>query len=110
MRLRATALTMPISAIHTGEHLAEEIAELDMTAETLACQLRVSVVQVADVLAGQSPITGELALRLAHFFGTSPEFWLNLQKLYELRLAQAKVGTLVDSLPTLKGLETSSVE
>ena len=101
---------MPIPAIHPGEHLAEELVELDMTAETLACQLQMPIVQVAEVLAGQFPITGDLALRLAHFFGTSPEYWLNLQKLYELRVAKAEMGTLVDSLPTLKSLETASVE
>ncbi len=101
---------MPIPAIHPGEHLAEELAELDMSAEALASQLRVQTVHVADILDRQAPITGDLALRFAHFFGTSPEFWLNLQKLYELRSAQEEVGALVDSLPTLKGFEASSVE
>lgn len=101
---------MPIPAIHPGEHLAEELVELDMTPQTLVCQLRVPIAQVAEVLAGQSPITGDLALRLAHFFGTSPEFWINLQNMYELRLAKAELGVLIDSLPTLKGLEVSSVE
>jgi hypothetical protein len=47
-------------------------------------------------------ITGDTALRLAHFFGTSGEFWLNLQSLYELRLAQQKAGELIKDLPTLK--------
>ena len=63
---------MPISAIHTGEHLADELAELDMTAETLACSaVRVPVAHVADVLDMQAPITGDLA-RLAHFFRNEP--------------------------------------
>ena len=44
----------------------------------------------------------EAALRLAHFFGTSPEFWLNLQNLYELRLAEAKSGKAIKRLPRLK--------
>lgn len=103
-------MNMPILAVHPGEHLAQELIELDMTAETLACQLCVPVVVVAEVIEGRAPITGELALRLAHFFRTSPEFWLNLQKLYELRAAQAEIGALVDSLPTLKSLEAASVE
>ena len=101
---------MPIPAIHPGEHLAEELTELDMTGDALASQLRVPTVHVADVLDGQAPITGDLALRLAHFFGTSPEFWLNLQKLYELRLAQARSGALIESLPTLNSLEGAAVE
>ena len=47
-------------------------------------------------------LTGDIALRLAHFFGTSAEFWLNLQNLYELRLAEAKAGKAIKNLPTLK--------
>jgi plasmid maintenance system antidote protein VapI len=47
----------------------------------------------------------EPALRLAHFFGTSAEFWLNLQSLYELRLAEARIGKAIKKLPTLKHLE-----
>ena len=57
------------------------------------------------ILNGQRAITGDTALRLAHFFGTSPEFWLNLQNLYELRLAEAKSGKAIRKLPTLKRLE-----
>ncbi len=101
---------MPIPAIHPGEHLAEELVELEMTADAIACQLGIPAVVVAEVIEGRAPITGELALRLAHFFGTSPEFWLNLQNMYELRAAQAEIGALVDSLPTLKSLEAASVE
>ncbi len=51
---------------------------------------------------GQRSITGDTALRLAHFFGTSAELWLNLQSLYELRLAEAKTGKAIKRLPTLK--------
>jgi len=46
-------------------------------------------------------VTGDTALRLGHFFGTSPEFWMNLQKLYELRLAEQKSGETIKGLPTL---------
>lgn len=53
------------------------------------------------ILNGQSAITGDTALRLGHFFGTSADMWLNLQKLYELRLAEAKTGELITSLPVL---------
>ncbi|HEY0793931.1 MAG TPA: HigA family addiction module antitoxin [Chthoniobacterales bacterium] len=56
-------------------------------------------------MAGRRAITGDTALRLSHFFGTSAEFWLNLQSLYELRLAQKKSGKAIDRLPTLKNLE-----
>ena len=56
-------------------------------------------------LVGKRAITGDTALRLAHFFGTSAQFWLTLQSLYELRLAQGKVGKSIRALPTLKRRE-----
>jgi plasmid maintenance system antidote protein VapI len=56
----------------------------------------------AVILNGQRAITGDTALRLGHFFGTSPAFWLNLQSLYELRLAEQKVVKSIRILPTLK--------
>jgi antitoxin HigA-1 len=56
-------------------------------------------------LNGTRAITGDTALRLAHFFGTSAQFWLNLQSLYELRLAQEKVGKSIKALPRLKRRE-----
>jgi plasmid maintenance system antidote protein VapI len=55
------------------------------------------------VLNGQRAITGDTALRLGHFFGTSAEFWLNLQKLFELRVAERESGKAVNALPTLAG-------
>ena len=61
--------------------------------------------RVTAILNGQRAITGDTALRLAHFFGTSAEFWLNLQSLYELRLAEAKTGKAIKKLPTLKRLD-----
>jgi len=51
---------------------------------------------------GRRAVTGDTALRLAHFFGTTAEFWLNLQSLYEIRLAERKAGKSIRSLPTLK--------
>ena len=91
--------------IHPGEQLAEELRALDMSASTLARQLHVPANRVTEILNGRRAITGDTALRLAHFFGTSAEFWLNLQKLYELRLAEERVGDRIDSLPTLKNYE-----
>ncbi len=96
---------MPILAIHPGEHLAEELTELGMSAAELARQLKVPTNRVTEILNGRRAITGDTALRLAHFFGTTPEFWLNLQSLYELRIAQKKVGRSIDRLPTLKHIE-----
>jgi len=94
-----------LTAIHPGEHLAEELKELKMSAAELARQLGVPTNRVTEILHGRRAITGDTALRLAHFFGTTPEFWLNLQSLYELRTAQKKVGKSIKQLPTLKHLE-----
>lgn len=93
---------MPITAIHPGEHLAEELESLGMSAAGLARQLKVPTNRITGILNGQRAITGDTALRLGHFFGTSPEFWLNLQSLYELRLAEQKAGKSIRVLPTLK--------
>ncbi|HXW25135.1 MAG TPA: HigA family addiction module antitoxin [Xanthobacteraceae bacterium] len=92
---------MARTPIHPGEHLAEELKELGMSAAELARQLDVPVNRVTGILNGQRGITADTALRLGHWFGTSPEFWLNLQTLYELRLARRDVGERVKRLPTL---------
>ena len=96
---------MAPTAIHPGEHLAEELELLDMSAAALARKIDVPTNRVTQILNGTRAITGDTALRLAHFFGTSPHFWLNLQSLYDLRLAQQKVGQSVKALPTLKRRE-----
>ena len=89
-------------AIHPGEQLAEELRALAMSAAELARQLKVPTNRVTGILNGQRAITGDTALRLGHFFGTSPEFWLNLQSLYELRLAEQRAGRTIKVLPRLK--------
>jgi len=96
---------MAIRAVHPGEHLAEELSELGMSAAELARRLDVPTNRVTEILKGERAITGDSALRLAHFFGTSAEFWLNLQSLYELRIAKKKVGKSIRRLPTLKQVE-----
>jgi len=98
---------MRLAAIHPGEHLAEELGALDMSAAALARKLRVPTNRVTQILNGTRSITGDTALRLAHFFGTTPQFWLNLQTLYELRVAQQKSGKSIKSPPTLKRSENA---
>jgi addiction module HigA family antidote len=93
---------MARTPIHPGEHLAEEVKELNLSAAELARRLGVPTNRVTSILNGRRAITGDTALRLAHFFGTSAEFWLNLQNLYELRLAEQKCGKSIRKLPTLK--------
>lgn len=93
---------MAITPIHPGEHLSEELRELQMSAAELARQLKVPTNRITEILNGQRSITGDTALRLAHFFGTTAEFWLNLQGLYDIRVAERKSGKSIRSLPTLK--------
>ncbi len=98
---------MTRTAIHPGEHLAEQLKELSMSAAELGRQLDVPTNRITGILNGQRGITGDSALRLAHFFGTSPGFWLNLQNLYELRLAEQKAGPVIRRLPRLQEREKS---
>ncbi len=88
-------------ATHPGEHLAEQLEELGISAAELGRRLGVPTNRITGILNGQRSVTGDTALRLGHFFGVSPEFWLNLQSLYDLRTAQAKVGKQIMALPTL---------
>jgi addiction module HigA family antidote len=96
---------MVLPAIHPGEHLAEELEALDMSAAELARKIAVPTNRVTQILNGTRAITGDTALRLAHFFGTSAQFWLNLQALYDLRVAEAKAGKSIKALPKLKRRE-----
>jgi addiction module HigA family antidote len=89
-------------AIHPGEHLAEQLVALDMSAAELARQLKVPTNRITHILNGQRAITADTALRLGHFFDTSAEFWLNLQKIYELRVAEQESGANIKGLPRLR--------
>lgn len=93
---------MAIAAIHPGEHLTEELQALDMSAAELARKINVPTNRITQIVNGTRAITGDTALRLAHFFGTSAQFWLNLQSLYDLRRAEEKVGKSISALPRLK--------
>jgi addiction module HigA family antidote len=90
---------MARTLIHLGEHLAEELEELGMSAAEFARQIDVPTNRITGILNGQRAVTADTALRLGHWFGTSAEMWLNLQKLYELRLAENKKGAEIRKLP-----------
>lgn len=90
---------MPRTPIHPGEQLAEELRELGITAAELSRQIDVPVNRITGIINGQRGVTADTALRLGHWFGTSPQFWMNLQQQYELRLAEKEVGAQVASLP-----------
>lgn len=88
-------------AIHPGEHLQEELEALSMSAAELARQIDVPPNRISQILKGDRDISADTAMRLGHFFGTSAQFWMNLQSLYDLRLAQKQNGSKIDALPTL---------
>ncbi len=93
-------------AIHPGEILLEEyLVPLGMSANALATAIKVPANRVSGVVAGKRAITADTALRLARYFGTSPEFWLNLQQAYELRIAE---GPLRAALRTIKPARTAA--
>jgi len=98
---------MSRTPIHPGEHLAEELRELGVSAAELSRQIDVPVNRITGIIHGQRGITADTALRLGHWFGTSPQFWMNLQQLYELRLAESEVGAKIAALPRRAGRPTS---
>ena len=85
--------TMP--PIHPGEILREDIEECSLTLQQMASALRVSPDHLMALLDGQCVLTADLALRLARYFGTSAEYWLNLQSAYELRCARQAHGSRI---------------
>ncbi len=96
---------MAAKAVHPGEHLTEELEVLDMSAAELARRLNVPTNRITGILNGQRAISGDTALRLGHSFGTTPQFWFNLQALYEIRLAEEKNGRAIKKLPSLRSTD-----
>jgi addiction module HigA family antidote len=87
-------------AIHPGEILADELAELGVTPTELSRQIAVPPNRITQIIHGKRSITGDTALRLGHWFKTSAQFWLNLQSAYDIRMAQRQAGAEIARLPT----------
>ena len=90
---------MPRPPIHPGEILADELHEIGVTPSELSRQIKVPANRITQIIHGQRGITGDTALRLGHWFATSPQFWLNLQSAYDIRVAEHQVGREVEKLP-----------
>jgi addiction module HigA family antidote len=95
--------------IHPGEVLKEELAEINMSANAFAQALHVPANRITAILSGTRSITADTALRISFFFGTTPEFWLNLQTAYDLKVARESVGKKVEQevrsfIPTMPRL------
>ena len=85
-------------AVHPGEILKDELAEFGVTPTEFARQIDVPANRVSQIVAGKRSVTGDSALRFGHWFGMEPQFWLNLQSQYDLRVAEEKVGDEVRGL------------
>lgn len=87
--------TKKLAPIHPGEHLADILKEAGISANALALSLRVPANRITMMIQGKRAITAETALRLAQYFGTSPEFWMNLQSKYDLDVAQDAIAAQI---------------
>ena len=95
---------MLMRAVHPGEVLKEELDGLGIIAAEFARQIDVPPNRISQIIAGKRAITGDTALRIGHWFGVDPQFWLNLQTAYDLRLAEERVGNQIARLPTRPGM------
>ncbi len=90
---------MARTPIHPGLILADELLEIGISAAELARTLRVPANRISQIIAGKRYVTADTALRLARYFGMSPDFWLNLQKTYELDLATLQLAGELRLIP-----------
>lgn len=85
--------------IHPGRYLADELREIGVTPTELARQVEVPANRLSEIIRGRRSITGDTALRLSHWFGTTPQFWMNLQSAYDIRVAALRAGEAIGKLP-----------
>lgn len=85
---------------HPGEVLARQLEAVGVSPTELARQLGVPANRITQIINGKRGITGDSALRLSHWFGNHPEFWMSLQARYDLGIAEAEAGSAIRSLPT----------
>jgi antitoxin HigA-1 len=90
---------MARTPIHPGEILADELKEIGLSAAQLARTLDVPANRISQILAGKRSVSADTALRLARYFGTGPDIWMNLQKTYELDLARRQFGNALRRIP-----------
>jgi addiction module HigA family antidote len=93
--------------IHPGEILKDELDELGISAAELARQMEVPANRIRQILSGRRAVTADTALRLARWFGTSAELWMNLQQTYELEFARQRVGAAIGWPPTRQATDVA---
>jgi len=92
---------MPRTPIHPGEHLTDALTDLNLSARELARAIKVPANRVTGIMKGRRAVTADTALRLGHYFGMSAQFWLNLQQIHDLRVAEKRAGRTIKSLARL---------
>ena len=102
-------MTLIKRRVHPGCILKDELEEMGMSPTELARQINVPVNRIFQIVAGKRSITGDTALRLGHWFGNEPQFWMNLQNQYDLASASEEVGLALSALPTIAGQDFASV-
>ena len=101
---------MTRTPIHPGEILADELKELGLSAAELARLMEVPANRVSQIMAGKRNITADTALRLGHYFGTSPDLWMNLQKIYEMDCARVEIGATLQRLPQRSSADPKALQ
>ena len=101
---------MFMRSIHPGEVLRDELEVLGVTPTELARQIKVPANRLSQIINKKRSVTGDTALRLGHWFGVDPQFWINLQSQYDLALAKHHAGAAIDALPTLRSAVSSGGE
>ncbi|HBG07817.1 MAG: addiction module antidote protein, HigA family [Geobacteraceae bacterium GWC2_58_44] len=84
--------------IHPGEHLKEMLEELGMSQNAFALVIGVSAMRISYVVQGKRPVTAELAILFGQAFGQTPQFWMNLQASYDLKLAEKTLAQKVKQI------------
>lgn len=97
---------MPRTPIHPGKILGDELKEIGLSAAELARALSVPANRISQITAGKRAISADTALRLARYFGTTPDLWMNLQKTYQLDLARQEVGDELRHIPQRPAVAT----
>lgn len=93
--------------VHPGDVLAEKLRAHGVTPTELARQIAVPPNRISQIINGKRAITGDTALRLAHWFGNEPRFWMDLQAQHDVCIAQEQAGDEINALPTRTGFRTA---
>ena len=96
-------------AVHPGNILKDELGELGISPTEFALQIDVPANRVSMILNGKRAISGDTALRLGHWFGNEPQFWLNLQNQFDLAAAEKETGEVIEALPTKDNLPQANL-